>query len=147
MSKTKSLHHFVISTKYRKMTIPEKHKRSLYNYIWGVISNRKCHLHRINGIGNHIHMLIDVHPTVSLASLVKDIKISSYNWLKANPDFHLFEKWTEGYYASSISPADMKNHYDYIVSQEQHHLSNQFDDEIKHMLAGCGLCYHPNDFT
>ncbi|MGN0219609.1 MAG: IS200/IS605 family transposase, partial [Muribaculaceae bacterium] len=103
MSKTKSLHHIVFATKHRKPTIAEEHKRELYAYIFGILKNKKCFLLRMNGIADHIHMLIDIHPTVAIADLVKDLKQNSNRWMKENPKFSRFESWGEGYYAVSIN--------------------------------------------
>lgn len=147
MSKVLSLHHFVFSTKHRQMVLPEEHKKELHKYIWGIVKQRKCYLHRVNGVGNHIHMLIDVHPSVSLAALVKDLKISSHNWLRANPNFPYFDRWSEGYYASSLSLNELPTCKDYIINQEEHHLRKPFDEELKELLISCGLSYHIDDLT
>ena len=93
MSKTLSLFHLVINTYKRKMTITEEHKKSLYAYIFGILKNHDCFVHRINGISNHIHILFDLHPSLALANVVKDIKQSSSVWLRINPSFPDWEGW------------------------------------------------------
>ncbi len=57
----------VFGTKNREPTISETHCEELYKYIWGIIKNKKCHLYRINGIEDHIHIFSDLHPSVGLA--------------------------------------------------------------------------------
>jgi putative transposase len=84
------LYQVIFATKNREETIPETHCTDLYKYIWGVIDNKKCKLHRINGVSDHIHIAIDLHPTIALASLVKDIKLSSSDWMKEKTEFELF---------------------------------------------------------
>ncbi|MDE6125349.1 MAG: transposase [Muribaculaceae bacterium] len=103
MSKTSAIYHIVINTYCRKMTIPEIHKRELYQYIFGIIRNRNCGLYRINGIGNHIHMLVELHPSVALATLLQNIKQSSSIWLKQNDNFPRFEGWGKEYFAFTYS--------------------------------------------
>lgn len=90
MSKTRSLHHIVFATKQREMTITEAAKKELYAYIFGMLRQRRCYLIRMNGIPNHIHMLVDVSPTISIASLVQEIKQGSSKWLKTNENFPKF---------------------------------------------------------
>ena len=97
MSKTQILLHIVFTTKYRLQTIPLLHKRELYRYIYGIIRNYHCHTLRINGMTEHVHILLDLNPTVALADLVKKIKQSSSVWMKINPYFNLFEGWNTGY--------------------------------------------------
>ena len=48
----------------------------LGKYIWGIIKNKQGKLYRINGMEDHVHILSDLHPSVSLADYVKSIKVS-----------------------------------------------------------------------
>ena len=146
MSKTKSLHHIVFATKHRKPTIAEEHKRELYAYIFGILKNKKCFLLRMNGIADHIHLLIDIHPTVAIADLVKDIKQHSNRWTRENPDFPRFESWGEGYYAVSIGINDIESCKQYIMGQEEHHRVHNLLDEMEEMAGRNGLEWYADDW-
>ena len=146
MSKTKSLHHIVFATKRREMTIPEEYKRELYAYIMGIIKNKRCFLIRINGISNHIHILVDIHPTVALADLVKDIKQWSSHWMKDNPKFPLFDYWGEGYYAVSVGINELDKCKQYIINQENHHYGHNLLAEMKLMAENNGLSWYADDW-
>lgn len=146
MSKTKSLHHIVFATKRREFTIPEAHKKELYAYLFGILRNMKCHLLRMNGIGDHIHMLVDIHPTVALAVMMRELKQSSSKWLSANPKFPLFDCWGEGYYAVSIGVDQIEVCKDYIIHQEQHHLNCQLLEEMEEMAESNGMGWYLNDW-
>ena len=74
MSKVNALFHIVINTHHRQKTIINEHCEDMYRYIWKTIQNKECHLCRIGGVENHIHMLVDIKPTVALADLVREIK-------------------------------------------------------------------------
>lgn len=63
MSAVSSIYHVVINIYRRQMTIPDETCEHLYRYIWSIVKSRGCRLYRINGIGNHIHMLIELSPT------------------------------------------------------------------------------------
>ena len=63
------------------------------------MENKKCHLYRIGGVSDHLHILTHIHPTVSLASLVKDIKLASTEHIKNKNLFPNFSGWQEGYAA------------------------------------------------
>lgn len=145
MSKTLSLHHIVFSTNRREMTITEEYKKELYMYILGIIRNRNCYLLRMNGIANHIHMLVDLHPSVALADLVKDIKQWSSRWLKGNPKFPKFDSWSEGYFAVSIGIDGVEACKSYIRNQEQHHLGFDLTSEIQQIAHDNGVAIHPDD--
>ena len=145
MSKTKSLHHIVFATKRREMTIPEEHKKELYAYIFGIIKHKKCFLLRMNGIPNHVHMLVDIHPSVALADLVKDIKQWSSRWLRENPKFPMFDSWGEGYYAVSIGIEGIGPCKSYIINQEQHHLGQDLSKEMEEMAVANGLGWYEKE--
>ena len=131
MSKTRIIVHSVFATKHRYQTIPLLRKRELYGYIHGIIKENKCKTLRINGMSDHVHVLIDLHPSVALADLMKKIKQSSASWMKSNLYFNLFEAWNEGYYASSVSPSEVDRCIEYIKNQETHHSGKELLEEIK----------------
>ena len=60
----------------------ESGQERLCRYIATVIKNKGCHLYRINGVEDHIHIATHIHPSIALANLIKDIKLSSANFIK-----------------------------------------------------------------
>ncbi len=68
------LYHIVFRTKYGAKTLPLAESEELYRYIWGIVKNKNGTLLRINGTEDHIHILSDLHPAVSLADYVREIK-------------------------------------------------------------------------
>src|SRR5687767_3754915 len=96
-------YHIIFSTKYRRPTIPEVHCEDLYRYIAGIIKNKKGNLCRINGAEEHIHIFSDLHPEVSLAGYIKDIKVASHKWMKESGKFPMFKEWQGGYAAFTHS--------------------------------------------
>lgn len=144
MSTVKSLYHIVINTRNRKMTIPEPNKRQLYAYIFGIIKNMHCTLIRMNGIPNHIHLLVDLSAGISLADFMREVKRNSSIWAKSNPElFPNFTGWGKEYYAFSCSVEMINNLVEYIKRQEEHHLSKPFDEEMQEIAAANDSQYHP----
>ena len=58
---TQIYYHIVYSTKHRVPALVDEHRESLYRYLWGVLQNKNCHLYRIGGADDHIHVLSSVH--------------------------------------------------------------------------------------
>ncbi len=100
----------------------------------------------MNGRPDHLHILVDIHPTVALADLVKTIKQSSGNWLRYNPHFPSFDKWGDGYYAVSIGVDGIEACRNYIINQEIHHVNKILINEMKEMSSFYGLAWHPDDW-
>ncbi len=103
MSYIQALYHVVICTKHRDMTINNSNKVQLYKYIWGVINNYNCKLIKMNGIPNHIHLLIELKSTIAITDLVRDIKRASSIYAKQSNLFPLFISWSAEYAAFSVS--------------------------------------------
>lgn len=143
MSTVKAIYHIVINTKDRKMTIPEVHKRELFKYIYGIINAHNCRLLRMNGIPNHIHILLQLNPTVALSNLMHEIKRSSSIWLKEHSDmFPQFQGWGKEYAAFTCSFKDQDTIIDYIKGQETHHNVTSFEDELKTLTIEHDCTYH-----
>ena len=128
------LYQIVFGTKYRKPTIVNDNCEELYRYIWGILKNNKCKLFRINGIEDHLHIVCSIHPSVSLANLVKDIKVSTSVWMKQNNKFPHFEGWAEGYGAFTYSIKEKNRVIEYVKNQKIHHKKSDFLTEYKNLL-------------
>jgi putative transposase len=111
----------------------------LYQYISGIIKNKNCKLYRINGVADHIHILSDLHPTACLSDFVKDIKVVSSLWMKANGNFPKFEAWQEGYAAFTYSIRDKDKIIKYIKNQKEHHKKETFCNEFQNLLIENGI--------
>ena len=77
MSAVTAIYPIVINTHRRELTLPLASSDQLYRYIARVVQNTQSTLFAINGIENHIHLLINLHPSVRLSDLVRDIKLST----------------------------------------------------------------------
>ena len=75
-------YHTVFSAKNRRPVLKRDRREDLFRYIWGIIKSRHGHLYRVNGGEDHVHIISSLHPTVSLADFVKDIKTGSALWIK-----------------------------------------------------------------
>jgi len=100
--------------------IPDQKKR-LFIYIHHLLTNKNCHLYRINGVEDHLHILTHIHPSISISSLVKDIKLSSNQFIKAEGIFPDFKGWQNGYGAFSANLRSKEILINYIKNQEEHH--------------------------
>ncbi len=132
-------YHIVFGTKNRVRALDKKRREDLYKFIWGIIQERKCHLYRIGGIEDHLHILTSLHPSITLADLVKDIKVISANWIKGEKVFPFFEHWQEGYGAFTITADDRPALIEYIKNQEEHHRKETFAEELQRLVEAAHL--------
>ena len=139
---TQLLYHIVFSTKNRKSSLSDENRQEIYKYIWGILNEKKCHLYRINGTEDHIHILTHIHPTLSPASLVKDIKIASSIFIKKEGLFPMFQGWQEGYGAFTCSFKELNRLIEYVKKQEEHHKKRTFNDEYLDLLKEHGVDFN-----
>jgi REP element-mobilizing transposase RayT len=143
---TQILYQIVFSTKFREQTLVKPMVDELYRYIWGILKNKSCHLYRIGGTSDHIHIITHLHPSVSLASLVKDIKIAGSEFIKSNNLFPDFNGCQSGYGAFTYSFNEKDTLIEYVKNQEQHHTKVSFKDELIDLLKEQGIHYDEKYF-
>ncbi len=136
---TQILYHIVFSPGNHEKTLATESRQQLYKYIWGILKNKKCHLYRIGGMADHIHIVTHLHPTVSLASLVKDIKVASSEYIKDNNLFTMFSGWQDGYGGFTYSFKDKDILIEYVKNQEKHHETKSYMEELIELLNEHGI--------
>ena len=133
------LYHLTFHTKNSEKVLHNSGNEELFKYIWGVIKNKKCRLYRINGVEDHIHIVCDLHPSIALADLVKDIKVSSSIWIKARGIYPLFSNWAESYGAFTLSIREKDTIIKYVMNQQEHHKRENFRAEFIRLLKENGI--------
>ena len=119
----------VFAVKGRDSLIHTSWEERLYQYITGIIQNKQQKLLAINGMPDHIHILIGMKPTCCLSDLVREIKKSSNEFVKENKLTNYNFSWQEGYGAFSYSHSSLNNVIAYIMNQKEHHKKQTFKEE------------------
>jgi putative transposase len=140
---TQLIYHIVFSTKHREPTLIKDHRLRLFAYIHHLLTNKKCHLYRINGVEDHLHILTHIPPTIAIASLIKNIKLASDHLIKEEEIFPDFQGWQDGYGAFSESIKAKERLMNYIKNQEEHHRTVSFVGEYKALLNEYEINFDP----
>ncbi|SHH23400.1 IS200/IS605 family transposase [Flavobacterium defluvii] len=126
--------HFVFAVKYRQASIDTNWKNDLYKYISGIIKNNNHKVLAINGVSDHVHILIGIRPVQSISELMKSIKQNSSKWINENKLTKIHFEWQEGYGAFSYSKSQLSAVAGYIDNQEEHHKKKTFKEEYINFL-------------
>jgi REP element-mobilizing transposase RayT len=122
-SNVRALYHVVFATKNREKSIGEEALPELYR-ICGVIADQKrCIVVKAGGTQNHVHLLVDVHPTVALAGLISHLKRKTTLWMHESGVFPHFAGWAREYFAHAVSYRDRAAVIAYIDNQPTYHLA------------------------
>ncbi len=126
--------HIVFAVKGRNNLISKNWKDELYKYITGIITNEGQKLLAINGMPDHIHILIGLKPTATLSNIVRDIKANSSKFINDKKWIAGKFEWQQGFGAFSYSHSQLKNVISYIQNQEEHHKTKTFREEYIEFL-------------
>ncbi|WP_282014789.1 IS200/IS605 family transposase [Marinifilum flexuosum] len=132
-------YHIIFGTKKNEKTLPLEHSKLLFAYLHGIIKKKNCHLYRINGMQDHIHILTDLHPSIALADFMRELKTASSIWLKNKNEFPDFKGWAGGYAALTKSHHEKEQIINYIKNQQEHHRKETFADEYRKLLEEVGV--------
>lgn len=131
---TKIYIHAVFAVKGRQSLVSSAWKEELYKYICGIVNGKKQKVYAINGMPDHIHILLSIKPDVSLSDLIKDIKANSSRWINDRNFVKGAFRWQEGFGAFSVSESALDKVIGYIQRQEEHHAKKSFQAEYIEFL-------------
>nr|WP_294791823.1 IS200/IS605 family transposase [uncultured Mucilaginibacter sp.] len=121
--------HLIWSTKNREPILTPTLKSEVYRVINEIAADHEIYLDCINGVEDHVHLLVRLRTDQSVADIVKTIKGSSWEYFKNDPEKYI--TWQDGFAAFSVSPNELKRVRGYIYNQEKHHRDKSFTDEVK----------------
>ncbi len=131
----------VFAVSERQSLIKPEFKEDLYKYITGIVRNQGQKLIAINGMPDHVHILIGLKPAMALADLVREIKADSTNFINDRKLVHGRFNWQEGYGAFSYGHSQLNTIIRYIENQETHHHKQSFKDEYMTLLRKFDIAF------
>ena len=125
---------YVFAVKGRQNLIQSSFEKEVYSYIAGIIRNKGQKPLAVNGMPDHIHVLVGLKPVMKISDLIRDIKNNSTNFINEKGWLKQKFSWQEGYGAFTYSHSQVKGIYDYILNQEEHHATKTFKEEYIDLL-------------
>ena len=132
--------HVVFSTKDRRKAIDHEFQPQLWAYVTGICRKLDIYVHSVGGMEDHIHLLIQIPPVLTLSKAVATIKANSSRW--ANDEGQKFA-WQQGYAAFSVSVSVIPAVIRYIRNQAEHHKKLDFAAEFVALLKKHGIAFDP----
>ena len=127
---TQLIYHLVFSTKNRDLLIHETLRENLYQYMGGIARKTGGKLIQIGGMPDHVHMVVQLNTTPSLADVVKTIKAKSSKWLNGQTDFPGKFAWQTGFGAFTVSASQLPTVVKYVQNQFEHHREKSFKEDV-----------------
>ena len=124
----------VFAVQNRISLIQTDWKDELNKYIIGIIQKYDHKVLQINGMPDHIHILMGFRPTQALSDLMQMVKEDSSKWINAKGLVKGKFSWQSGYGAFSYSKDQVARVVKYIQEQEKHHSKRSFLEEYEELL-------------
>jgi REP element-mobilizing transposase RayT len=131
----------VFSPKHRNALLHEQIRPSVFSYISRIVDEMSHKSIAVNGMSDHVHILLGLDPKISISDTVRDIKRSSSLFINSH---HLCPRkfeWQEGYGGFSYGRSNLDKIYKYILNQEKHHQKKAFKTEYLEFLDKFDIPY------
>ena len=115
--------HLVFVTKYQKHVFEKQHFQTMKEIFGKVCSDFEAELLEIDGESDHVHLLVNYPPKISVSALVNSLKgVSSRTLKKSHPEllkrYWKGALWTPSYFAASCGGAPIAIIRQYIEQQQ-----------------------------
>lgn len=126
--------HVVFAVKGRANLVSNHWKEQLYKYITGIITHKNQKVLAINGMPDHLHVLIGLKPDCMLSDLIRDIKSNTSKWVNEKKWVPNKFEWQTGFGAFTVGQSQLETIMNYIIKQEEHHKTKTFRQEYMAFL-------------
>ena len=135
--------HLVFAVYNRENILSQKNRLQIYEYISGIIRGMRHKSIIVNGVSDHIHILLGLNPAVSVSDTVHDIKRNSTIFINSHRFTAGRFSWQEGYGAFTYSRSQIQEVFKYINEQEIHHSRRTFKEEYLSLLERYEIEFDP----
>jgi REP element-mobilizing transposase RayT len=141
-SLSKIIIHVVFSTKKRQRWFDPVIRCTLHSYMAGICRGMGCQAYRVGGTDDHVHLACGLARSVSVSTLVREVKRQSSVWLKQRGGDWTDFSWQTGYAAFTIGQSQQEALFRYIDAQMEHHKAMTFQEEYRIFLDRYGIAYN-----
>ena len=135
-------YHLVFSTKNRIPWIHPVWSKQLHRYMGGTVRGLGGVPLQINGVDDHVHLLVGLRATHCLSDFMRELKKASSIWIHKEVQISEF-RWQTGYAAFSVSSSLKNSVRNYILRQELHHRHCSFTEELVKFLQLMNIEFDP----
>ncbi|NJM41146.1 MAG: IS200/IS605 family transposase [Anaerolineae bacterium] len=123
--------HFVWATQDRLPIITPEVESRLFPYIGAKCKEWGYGLYAVNGIEDHLHILVELTPTMLIADVARNLKGASSHYINKESGLGVTLYWQDGYGVVSIRKDDVPKVATYIRQQKEHHASRKLSDVLE----------------
>ena len=138
--------HIIFHVDFSKFAkIPNQLQPKLHAYLSKICLKHQSNPIIVGGVDDHVHILCRMSKNISIAALLKELKIESSKWVKKQFEYFGLQLskfcWQGGYGAFSVSASQVDSVKKYISNQKEHHKNNGYKDEYRSLLNRYNIEY------
>jgi len=132
--------HIVFSTKDRRPFLRDPSNREeMFRMLSHHVKENGCVSASVSGYTDHVHLLVGLSRTITIAKLVENIKTETSKWAKKSINHAQYFSWQSGYGAFSVSHS-LRDAVDrYVRNQAEHHGTISFKQEYRKLCTKHGI--------
>ena len=124
--------HVIFSTKDRRHYLYDRGFRNeMFRMLAYNVKELNCVSATVGGFIDHVHLLVGLSRTITIAKFIEQVKIQTSRWAKDAIGGHHTFSWQNGYGAFSVSHDARDAVAAYIRDQEEHHSTLTFQEEYR----------------
>ncbi len=126
--------HVVFSTKERRPFLQdEAFQVEMFRMLSHHVKESGCVSLSVGGYVDHVHLLVGLSRTITIAKLLEKIKTETSKWAKDKESCSSGFSWQSGYGAFSVSHSNRIAVDEYIRGQQDHHEKKSFQEEFRQL--------------
>ena len=106
--------HVIFHVKTTSPNVDDEHLERLHSYIGQLVNTTGCHVICVGGTENHVHVLMALSKTETVAQVVEEMKRNSSRWIKTLSPIYKDFAWQGGYAVFSVSQSQIDTLIAYI---------------------------------
>jgi len=131
--------HAIWATHKREKLMHPSIRSQIFDHIREYCLENDIFIREINGIADHVHILISLPPKQAPATVINLIKGESSNWINKENLLKAKFSWQDGYSIFSVSESHVPKVSRYIQNQEKHHQKLTYAEEVSRFLKAYNI--------
>lgn len=128
------LHYHVIwATRERLPLLTPDIEQAVHKYLAQKCLHRGGFYHAINGMPDHVHLVVSIPPRQAIADFIGALKGSSSHFITR--EFNVPFSWEEGYGVFTINTRLLPKAIEYVQNQKMHHRDKTIIRVLEHTSA------------
>jgi REP element-mobilizing transposase RayT len=123
--------HIIWSVKDSEPLLTKPIRAILFSQLQKRAGEKGINVLAVNGVEDHVHVLLQLHPAQNLSQVVKSIRTDAADWLNETRLIASPFQWEETYAALSVNPSTIKQVTDFLGRQEEYHKTKTLESELE----------------